>query len=1036
MCLVAEAIVFPAFSNERAIWVWDMGPKIVMNESEHHRSEFYSFMAAPHGNSMVPIETIFLFAETNINDQDCITDGINCKLLRAGRLREFIADAHSRGMEVHYLDGDPIWGLRAPYNETPNRLLSTIFSYNAASMPEERFDAIQFDVEPWVLSGQNQPLSWQADEAQIWLEYRQNLVVWQGMVDQHNLDTGDQLRFGVDIPRWWDREPTLDMSNQIEIPSLDIDRVDHRVVQQIVDYIAILDYVTKTPDYTCDICSEFLFADDPNGDGDSTDAMSRSVYVGLESINITSKESVGGFFKYLYTNTTSFFHQTFDNMQSAAQDISSRYDSGSDTIDQIDCWEVALENLQNVVRCAAISSNSLPFQRQFASFAGIAYHYYEDIRNGETAFRALTSTAGNKAPVSTIIRPAGREIFAQNLNESIRYSAYDPDGDILNVNISISTDGGVSWMPLPTTDAADDPISNNDGLYVLDTSILNPGTNYKLRVDVSENAPGVLTTFDVSDFKFSIVTAHTDSTAPSPGTSTIRLDAKTPHPLKRFYIEWDSFQSSDINGYYFSIEDTLNPADATFTRGNSGYLTVPEAGLANVSVWAVDHSGNISARITKSVTVYEDRDHDGKADVVDSDMDGDGISNLDETALGSNSRDPLNLGAPQVIGLWNFDANSLANSVAGAADLTLVSGSISYPSFPSGSGNTVLHVEELIDASPSGAPVDYGQSRLSFTNNLITKIVSAFTIEMWVRPDQSDPITYIPLFFEGDIDSGFALLLRNEADRLELRYYHPQDTVSGSFIAINTENNAIFDGNWHHIAATYNGHDRMLALFIDGVMASQMINNNIPTSYTLDDPLRLFDASSKFDSHNGSTCDITDLNANSCTFHENSSLLESNLFKDWDLNTRFVGEVDNIRLTLASVPAVRLGFYTDATIAPDTDADGINDSWEIFYFQDITAMPGHDSDGDGSSNLQEFTNGSDPTRYEINLSQGWNLVSFARLPNNNTVANIFAEIPISNSIWMWDEGRFNVCSDLNSQRGYWVYLDEEWATVKIQIPDN
>lgn len=45
----------------------------------------------------------------------------------------------------------------------------------------------------------------------------------------------------------------------------------------------------------------------------------------------------------------------------------------------------------------------------------------------------------------------------------------------------------------------------------------------------------------------------------------------------------------------------------------------------------------------------------------------------------------------------------------------------------------------------------------------------------------------------------------------------------------------------------------------------------------------------------------------------------------------------------------------------DTDADGLEDSWEAFYFQDATnAVSGEDLDGDGRSNLDEQTAGTNP----------------------------------------------------------------------------
>lgn len=52
-----------------------------------------------------------------------------------------------------------------------------------------------------------------------------------------------------------------------------------------------------------------------------------------------------------------------------------------------------------------------------------------------------------------------------------------------------------------------------------------------------------------------------------------------------------------------------------------------------------------------------------------------------------------------------------------------------------------------------------------------------------------------------------------------------------------------------------------------------------------------------------------------------------------------------------------------ATLAADTDQDGLPDEWELKYFGEDPAAPGDDADGDGQTNLQEFQAGTDPTNF-------------------------------------------------------------------------
>src|SRR5262249_24659143 len=45
----------------------------------------------------------------------------------------------------------------------------------------------------------------------------------------------------------------------------------------------------------------------------------------------------------------------------------------------------------------------------------------------------------------------------------------------------------------------------------------------------------------------------------------------------------------------------------------------------------------------------------------------------------------------------------------------------------------------------------------------------------------------------------------------------------------------------------------------------------------------------------------------------------------------------------------------------DGDGDGMADSFELAYFGNLNQLPNGDFDGDGSSNLQEFLDGTNPT---------------------------------------------------------------------------
>ena len=80
----------------------------------------------------------------------------------------------------------------------------------------------------------------------------------------------------------------------------------------------------------------------------------------------------------------------------------------------------------------------------------------------------------------------------------------------------------------------------------------------------------------------------------------------------------------------------------------------------------------------------------------------------------------------------------------------------------------------------------------------------------------------------------------------------------------------------------------------------------------------------------------------------------------------YLGLVDDVQVYDEALPPAAVAFLYDhpgeAYVDADTDDDGLDDAWEIFYFGDITLFTGSDigPDADGATNLQEQTAGTDP----------------------------------------------------------------------------
>jgi len=121
---------------------------------------------------------------------------------------------------------------------------------------------------------------------------------------------------------------------------------------------------------------------------------------------------------------------------------------------------------------------------------------------------------------------------------------------------------------------------------------------------------------------------------------------------------------------------------------------------------------------------------------------------------------------------------------------------------------------------------------------------------------------------------------------------------------------------------------------------------------------------------------------------------------------------------------------------PDTDTDEMPDGWEVIHFLDPLANDADiDTDGDGFSNFQEYTNQTNPQLYILPLKAGWNLVSLARIPEENTVAKIFGG-SIKGNVWYWDENQFKTATHIDPLKGYWIYTNSEQDVLLLSGVDD
>ncbi|MFT5836939.1 MAG: hypothetical protein ACI9ZV_000440 [Candidatus Azotimanducaceae bacterium] len=109
------------------------------------------------------------------------------------KLRAFIRKAHARGIKVEALDGYPEFAQK-PYHFIPLAIVDSIIDYNKRVKPEERFDGVHFDNEPYLIIGWHD----KKRREQILREFLELNVECQRRIHENS-----DMIYGIDIPFWW-----------------------------------------------------------------------------------------------------------------------------------------------------------------------------------------------------------------------------------------------------------------------------------------------------------------------------------------------------------------------------------------------------------------------------------------------------------------------------------------------------------------------------------------------------------------------------------------------------------------------------------------------------------------------------------------------------------------------------------------------------------------------------------------------------------------------------------------------------------------
>lgn len=233
-------------SPHRGMWVWntkdvigDDGEKTKLVDFCRQNGITEIFLQLPYASEELEGKTKIFWDEAQV--------------------ASLISRLHRTGIRVHALDGDPRYALKEWHRHVLAAIESVIL-FNKSVEPEQRFDGIRYDNEPYVL-----PYFAGIQKEAIIEQYLELLRRSQESIRSAGLE------FGVDIPFWFDQE------NEFFEPIVHSGgRPLTECILDIVDNIGIMDY--RTDAYGADgVVAHAL------GELGYASAKGKKVFIGLET---------------------------------------------------------------------------------------------------------------------------------------------------------------------------------------------------------------------------------------------------------------------------------------------------------------------------------------------------------------------------------------------------------------------------------------------------------------------------------------------------------------------------------------------------------------------------------------------------------------------------------------------------------------------------------------------------------------------------------------------------------------------------------
>jgi len=202
-------------SPHRATWLWET-KSLLGNDLE--QNQLVDF-CRKNG-----ITEIFLQLPYEIEEKD---EGRKF-IWDTSKVKALLSKLHGAAIKIHALDGDPRYALRE-WHDHVVATIQAVIQFNKSVQPDERFDGLRFDNEPYLL-----PHFAGVQKESILRQYLDLLRISKKIAGSAN------LKFGVDIPFWFDQK------NEFFEPITELEgRPLTEYIIDIVDNIGIMDYRTE-----------------------------------------------------------------------------------------------------------------------------------------------------------------------------------------------------------------------------------------------------------------------------------------------------------------------------------------------------------------------------------------------------------------------------------------------------------------------------------------------------------------------------------------------------------------------------------------------------------------------------------------------------------------------------------------------------------------------------------------------------------------------------------------------------------------------